>query len=956
MASKQIVNKAPQEAGLYLVPLVYTGQGDVLVPTDQVSCQVNVINLLCHNRVTQTFKVSAIQNAADVVGDVEAIYRLPLVDRALINGLEINIDGRNITTSISDADTGNNQEDMIAQMDKPKRELLQINMGQLKANSIVTVSISMLYELKNYSQQCVNYVIPTHLIGKDWKEDHKVSFKASIHFQMLSQIKNIVSSVPDAQIELNCGRDANKRVVKEEDKARHAQVNVDLKLSKEDLSSEHTLSIYTAKWGQSMAITEFNPKTKTYCTMLDLCPQFKQGEGEMKCDFVICFDMTSQMVGGKAYRMKQAIQVLLKSLPEDCFFNLIGFGAGCAAMQPYKSLINGPDAQEMATAFLDGIQPDMGAKRDLEVFKNAFTEIKLQPNYRRQIFVITGGEFEKADEVLKYVRSQANGGRGRLFCVGVGKASNPAFLEKLGSYGSGEAYFVNSQDRLELKMLAMLKKAMQHGARNFRVRWVDNKVFQSAAPSTPESASVKSKDGSAKTFGMKDLFTVDEADVAKQESYKFDEHVLCQTPADIHSLYVGKRTSVFAFTKLPAQLLKELFLSAASTEGPQDFTAEVVNSVMIVGENDVPIIHTMAAKRLINDLEDNRSYFHIGLPFHPTLEAKKRSPSHVDAKDISATIVKLGKEYNLMTSKTSLIATNEFGEQLKKTDLSINWIIPSHRTANAKALSPRGQTPSPSPIKSQLSDKKDSSSGDVKGLGSRSSRTSLFSFKRKDLSKTPANAPAPSVDSGKGSSLAPGGGQSFVETHISQGSDGGAKMSQLSSDHYGNTSASMSRISADGEGTATEASNFQEPPANDKYSIIVSLLRFQQADGSFVWKNELVDQLSLLPQAPGQQQQSDQNQASLAEDDKSTIYRNDISGKVNSGKSQVILDPNAEEQQAVWATLLVLAYFEIHLPGERDIIAQSEKKASKWLDQPQQLGYLSVSKDQAVDAARSVYA
>lgn len=119
---------------------------------------------------------------------------------------------------------------------------------------------------------------------------------------------------------------------------------------------------------------------------------------------------------------------------------------------------------------------------------------------------------------------------------------------------------------------------------------------------------------------------------------------------------------MFAFTKLPAQLLKELFLSAASTEGPQDFTAEVVNSVMIVGENDVPIIHTMAAKRLINDLEDNRSYFHIGLPFHPTLEAKKRSPSHVDAKDISTTIVKLGKEYNLMTSKTSLIATNEFGE------------------------------------------------------------------------------------------------------------------------------------------------------------------------------------------------------------------------------------------------------------------------------------------------------
>lgn len=144
----------------------------------------------------------------------------------------------------------------------------------------------------------------------------------------------------------------------------------------------------------------------------------------MKCEFVFCLDMSDSMAGLKFNQARQALIVVLHSLPETCYFNIIVYGQTCSVMQPFKCLPYNAEALALAMAFLDNVEANMGELRDQVCLKTAFTDLKLQTTHRRQILLITDGDFMNIEEVHKFVKSQANGGRGRLFCLGIGRTLN----------------------------------------------------------------------------------------------------------------------------------------------------------------------------------------------------------------------------------------------------------------------------------------------------------------------------------------------------------------------------------------------------------------------------------------------------------------------------------------------------------------------------------------------------
>ncbi|THG93987.1 hypothetical protein EW026_g7389 [Hermanssonia centrifuga] len=114
-----------------------------------------------------------------------------------------------------------------------------------------------------------------------------------------------------------------------------------------------------------------------------------------------------------------------------------------------------------------------------------------------------------------------------------------------------------------------------------------------------------------------------------------------QGPRKLSSIYAGNRFVVFAIIKREKfEIPKEVVLSAQRSSGEMlKFTIPVEEISLVRQEPQRPLIHTLAARRIITDLEDgNRGW----TPF-----------------STKAAIVYLGEEYQLASKYTSFIAVEE---------------------------------------------------------------------------------------------------------------------------------------------------------------------------------------------------------------------------------------------------------------------------------------------------------
>ncbi|CAG8814384.1 20568_t:CDS:2, partial [Gigaspora rosea] len=89
---------------------------------------------------------------------------------------------------------------------------------------------------------------------------------------------------------------------------------------------------------KSLAFVEYDSKTETNCVMLTLVPKFAINEIMSELIFVI--DRSGSMQGGPIKKASETLQLLLRSLPEDCLFNVLSFGSHFDSLftksQPYS--------------------------------------------------------------------------------------------------------------------------------------------------------------------------------------------------------------------------------------------------------------------------------------------------------------------------------------------------------------------------------------------------------------------------------------------------------------------------------------------------------------------------------------------------------------------------------------------------------------------------------------------
>eukprot|EP01102_Stenamoeba_stenopodia_P008144 TRINITY_DN2315_c0_g3_i1.p1 TRINITY_DN2315_c0_g3~~TRINITY_DN2315_c0_g3_i1.p1 ORF type:complete len:851 (-),score=154.13 TRINITY_DN2315_c0_g3_i1:33-2585(-) len=373
-----------------------------------------------------------------------------------------------------------------------------------------------------------------------------------IEAEMLSSIVQISSSTHPIQYHI---RDDN------DDKKKKRNATIMFVQDSESMDKDVVINILTSEHNQPRAIYEEpdvmndnNSENKAEgAMMLTLVPEFVLDELN-DCEFVFVVDQSGSMSGSKMESVKNALQLLLRSLPCNCKFNIIGFGSTFVSLFP-QTVPYSDDNISTAAAAVSKMTANLGGTEILRPLQFVYDDLNLNNPSHVQIFVLTDGEVSNTEDVLREVaKNHKNNASWRLFTIGVGDSVSHALVDGMAREGRGTSQFIKLGEKIEPKIMSQLKHALQPGLSNVRVHW----------------------------------------GVPKGDTK--------QAPQDIPPIYSGSRFIAYAFIDPAAPIPTELHLKAESPDGPLSITLPVERTCG-------SFVHKLAARSRIRDLEQKSNYF-----------------------------------------------------------------------------------------------------------------------------------------------------------------------------------------------------------------------------------------------------------------------------------------------------------------------------------------------------------
>ena len=358
--------------------------------------------------------------------------------------------------------------------------------------------------------------------------------------------------------------------------------------------------------------------------MVTLFPHFQFRDVPAELVFVV--DRSGSMGGSRIQHAREVMQLFMRSLPQDCYFNIVGFGSRHTSLYPQSKKYNDDTLRE-ATTHISGMDANLGGTELVAPLTKVFTSSPIR-GYPRQVFVLTDGQVSNTERVIQLV--EAHHRANRVFTLGLGKDVSHHLVEGMARAGKGTAQFVTDGSDMAAKVMKQLKEAIQPSLDNVKVDWggkvEGSSSSASSAPAAPQGAIVMSLLGY----------------VSPQASAPPEPRVeVHQAPYRVPPVFDSQHFLIYAMysENKPPSTVK---ITAQSPDGPLVVELPVDPAKAIRGK----LIHTLAARAMIRDLEEGRSWMtELGYD--------------VKSARVKEEIVRLGTKYQLASLHTSFIAVEE---------------------------------------------------------------------------------------------------------------------------------------------------------------------------------------------------------------------------------------------------------------------------------------------------------
>ncbi|KAL7056698.1 hypothetical protein AAHC03_020570 [Spirometra sp. Aus1] len=217
------------------------------------------------------------------------------------------------------------------------------------------------------------------------------------------------------------------------------------------------------------------------CITANFLPQFPPRNERVfgsRREIVFLIDRSRSMAGESMQLAKTALLILLKSLPSDCRFQIVGFGSTHEALFP-EPLDYNEESLKRALVYQEAMEADMGGYRILPALEAIYAVPLTSVGWSRQLIFLTDGDFDNRSDVLSLVRMHS--ADSRLFVIGLCVDRSTNVARTVARAGQGKAVFVQDPDKLTAAVMDILHCALQDPATEVSLAW----HIQSPTSSSP---------------------------------------------------------------------------------------------------------------------------------------------------------------------------------------------------------------------------------------------------------------------------------------------------------------------------------------------------------------------------------------------------------------------------------------------------------------------------------------
>jgi len=464
-----------------------------LAPLQQVDMELHVVDAAANVVLTQIF--------ANTSGEpLQVTYVLPAPPSATVCGLTADLAGLEVKGRVfakqaarAEYNTASSQQHPACLLEQRGGDVLRLQLGHLAAGAQAKIKLELALELQSERDGNLRLAIPAIISARyplvassqpaqDVMEEMEAlaegaqgpgtgSFSFNAHFAMSCPVLGVCSPTHDTQFSCSplfhdpTQAKASLRLPAMPDR----EMVLNIKLTR---PLEHRCWIEPCSDGHNAAaLAVLYPDELSVQTLFAAQAGEQQHQQlELPKEFWFVMDRSGSMNGGGIRRAAEALQLFLRSLPQNCRFNIIGFGSRTELLFS-TAVVYDAESLRVASEHADHVQADLGGTELLQPLQLIFDRA-VPSNFERRIFLLTDGQVSNTCEVLDLVRR--NAASAKVYTVGIGGGVSHHLVEGLAEAGRGAAEFVAGTERLDSKVVRQLQRALRSdaGPRLTHVEWV----------------------------------------------------------------------------------------------------------------------------------------------------------------------------------------------------------------------------------------------------------------------------------------------------------------------------------------------------------------------------------------------------------------------------------------------------------------------------------------------------
>lgn len=423
-------------------------ENETRVPLKSIEIDAVVVDLVASVSITQTFEKNVEESP------VEVFYKFPIDDSAAVYEFEANVDGHVVFGKVekkADAETryarALNEGKFAALVDDEAGDVFAIRLGNFRKKVVVRLSYASL--LKYESGRAVFYA-PTTLAPR--YNTTETSF-----------VNNLAPHCPyTVSLTLDCAG----AVATSPSHAFETLSDGKIRLSKAPADRDIVFYIDFARNAQATAVYQ-KVNADLFVAMATWLPKMSPVE-MFRGEFVFLVDRSGSMEGIAIKQARDAMMLILASIPVGSYFNIIGFGSHFEELFADGSREYTQETLEEAKRCVRNLDANMGGT---EIFA-PLQKVLSRPNaagFQKQIFVLTDGQVANVGQIVSLIATRK--GSCRVFSMGLGSCACHALVNGMARAGNGVACYSSFSEKIGEKMVKLMQLAMKRSAGVPMLEW-----------------------------------------------------------------------------------------------------------------------------------------------------------------------------------------------------------------------------------------------------------------------------------------------------------------------------------------------------------------------------------------------------------------------------------------------------------------------------------------------------